>query len=87
MSILQIIFLFQAFTYNDAPLNNEKYEIAIKETSKVLWKTSDYKEHVEDYGKRVYDNHINEEIQDILEKIFPLAQILVERQVKYEFTF
>lgn len=83
MFILLFITLISANDYN-----NDNYRKAVVYSTRELWKTSDVGKTTSKRIKVYYKENITKEHRQFLDNlIFPLTQILINKEIRYEWDF
>jgi len=83
-----LISLFISLLFaEDTRSNDDKYRAAGVYVIREVWKNSEDLKYIKRKGKQIYKENIDKETRKTIEFILPIAQMIVNREIKYEWEF
>ena len=67
--------------------NNAEYKQAISYVARETWKRSEFNLQLKRYTKKTYKRYVNRDARKMLGILFPIVQIITDKEIKYEWEF
>jgi len=67
--------------------NDAEYKQAISYVARETWKRSEYSLQLKRYTKKTYKRYVNRDARKMLGVLFPIIQIITDKEIKYEWEF